>query len=200
MSVIAVVGGVVLYFGLRRFIDLHAVVRLPGWLKSGGRDFFQALVKTGLATSSNVTGALQSGRLQNYLLLLVLMAAAAGALALPAAGRRLGDGPAAPGRRQCRRVGGLDRHHPGHLRHHGPAPPAPHGPAAAGRRGPDGVHGVRLVLGARPGTDATAGGTGDRGADDAGAAVAAGQQPAGRSAAPGSAGATASSPAASAWA
>ena len=78
MSVVAVAGGVALYFGLRRFIDLHAVVRLPGWLKSGGRDFFQALVKTGLAASSKLTGALQSGRLQNYLLLLVLMAAAAG--------------------------------------------------------------------------------------------------------------------------
>ena len=79
MSSVAVLGGVALYFGLQRFVDLHRVVRLPGWIRSGGREFFSALQAGGIAAAVAATGALQSGRLQRYLALLVLMALLAGA-------------------------------------------------------------------------------------------------------------------------
>jgi multicomponent K+:H+ antiporter subunit A len=79
MSVVAVAGGVVLYFGLQRFMNLHRVVRLPGWIRAGGRDLFMALQAAGVAAAQGLTGTLQSGRLQRYLLLLVGMALLAGA-------------------------------------------------------------------------------------------------------------------------
>jgi len=78
MSTIAVAGGVALYFGLQRFVNLHRLVRLPGWIASGGRELFVALVEGGVALARALTHALQNGRLQRYLLLLVLMALAAG--------------------------------------------------------------------------------------------------------------------------
>jgi len=78
MSAVAVVGGVLLYFGLQRFIDLHRIVRLPGWINQGGRDFFMALQAVGVASARGLTGGLQNGSMQRYLLLLVLMAVAAG--------------------------------------------------------------------------------------------------------------------------
>lgn len=36
MSTVAVLGGLLLYFGLQRFINLHTLVRLPGWFAAGG--------------------------------------------------------------------------------------------------------------------------------------------------------------------
>ncbi|MBL8312890.1 MAG: monovalent cation/H+ antiporter subunit A [Rubrivivax sp.] len=89
MSAVAVAGGVLLYFGLQRFINLHALVRLPGWFAAGGRDAFLLAVAVALAASRTLTAALQSGSLQRYLTLLVCMALAAGAwpfLHGPAAG------------------------------------------------------------------------------------------------------------------
>jgi multicomponent K+:H+ antiporter subunit A len=79
MSGVAVAGGVLLYFGLHRFVDLHRVVRLPGWVNRGGRDLFLLLQAAGVAAAAGLTQALQNGRLQRYLGLLVLMALAAGA-------------------------------------------------------------------------------------------------------------------------
>ncbi len=79
MSAVAVAGGVLLYFGLHRFVDLHRVVRLPGWVNHGGRDLFLLLQTAGMAAAKALTQALQNGRLQRYLVLLVLMALAAGA-------------------------------------------------------------------------------------------------------------------------
>ena len=79
MSGIAVVTGVVLYLGLRRGLDLHRVTRLPGWMVAGGRELFALLQAHGVAAASGLVGALQNGRLQRYLLLLVLMALCAGA-------------------------------------------------------------------------------------------------------------------------
>jgi multicomponent K+:H+ antiporter subunit A len=79
MSVIAVVGGALLYFGLQRFINLHRLVHLPGGLRRGGREMFLALTELGVASARGLTQALENGRLQRYLLLLVLMALAAGA-------------------------------------------------------------------------------------------------------------------------
>jgi multicomponent K+:H+ antiporter subunit A len=79
MSVAAVVGGTLLYFGLQRFINLHRLVDLPLLWKKGGRDVFVVLQEGGLAAARGVTAALQSGSLQRYLALLVVMAIAAGA-------------------------------------------------------------------------------------------------------------------------
>ncbi|MBL8349707.1 MAG: monovalent cation/H+ antiporter subunit A [Burkholderiaceae bacterium] len=78
MSAVAVLGGVALYVGLHRFVNLHLVVRLPGWVTSGGREAFTLALEAGLAAAGALTRALQNGRLQHYLLLLVLMALAAG--------------------------------------------------------------------------------------------------------------------------
>jgi multicomponent K+:H+ antiporter subunit A len=78
MSVIAVAGGVLLYFGLQRFVNLHRVVRLPGWIKAGGREFFAALLGAGVAMAQGLTRFLQNGSLQRYLFLLLALALAAG--------------------------------------------------------------------------------------------------------------------------
>jgi multicomponent K+:H+ antiporter subunit A len=79
MSVVAVIGGTLLYFGLQRFINLHRLVDLPLLWKKGGRDLFVALQEGGLAAARGVTAALQTGSLQRYLALLVVLAIAAGA-------------------------------------------------------------------------------------------------------------------------
>lgn len=79
MSVVAVVGGTLLYFSLQRFVNLHRLVDLPLLWNRGGREAFMLLQQGGLATASGVTAALQTGSLQRYLALLVLMALAAGA-------------------------------------------------------------------------------------------------------------------------
>ena len=79
MSAIAVVAGVLLYTALMRRVNLHEITRLPGWLVAGGREFFAALQSAGVAAAGTVVARLQNGRLQNYLLLLVLMALGAGA-------------------------------------------------------------------------------------------------------------------------
>jgi multicomponent K+:H+ antiporter subunit A len=86
MSLVAVVAGVALYFGLQRFVNLHRLVHLPLWLKTGGRDVFVALLEGVFGAASALTRALQSGRLQAYLLLLVAMALAAGAWPFVAGG------------------------------------------------------------------------------------------------------------------
>jgi multicomponent K+:H+ antiporter subunit A len=69
----------VLYFGLHRFLDLHRVVRLPLWVGLGGRDVFLALGHAAVDAARAATGALQNGRLQRYLFVLVALAGAAGA-------------------------------------------------------------------------------------------------------------------------
>ena len=79
MSVVAVVGGTLLYFGLQRFINLHRLVDLPLLWKKSGRDVFVVLQEGGLAAARSVTASLQTGSLQRYLALLVVMAIAAGA-------------------------------------------------------------------------------------------------------------------------
>jgi multicomponent K+:H+ antiporter subunit A len=78
MSVVALLGGVALYFGLQRFVRLHTVTRLPGWMASGGREAFAFMLSAGSAAATAATARLQNGRLQRYLLLLVAMALAAG--------------------------------------------------------------------------------------------------------------------------
>ncbi len=90
MSVLAVAGGVLLYFGLQRFINLHQVVRLPGWVSAGGRDIFIALQTATVRAAQALTAALETGSLQRYLSLLVAVALLAGAWPF------LGAGPATP--------------------------------------------------------------------------------------------------------
>jgi multicomponent K+:H+ antiporter subunit A len=78
MSLLATVGGVLLYFGLQRRVNLHRLVRLPGWIRSGGREAFQRFTELKLATARLVTGTLETGSLQRYLFLLVAVALLAG--------------------------------------------------------------------------------------------------------------------------
>ncbi len=79
MSAVAVAAGVALYFALQHGLDLHRVTRLPGWMAAGGRELFALLQARGVTAAAALGAALQNGRLQRYLLLLVLMALAAGA-------------------------------------------------------------------------------------------------------------------------
>jgi multicomponent K+:H+ antiporter subunit A len=76
MSAIALAGGIALYFGLRRLFDLHALIHIP----RGGREVFLYLLDRVVRTAQLVTGALQNGKLQSYVFLLVLIAVAAGLL------------------------------------------------------------------------------------------------------------------------
>jgi multicomponent K+:H+ antiporter subunit A len=76
MSLIALVGGVSLYFGLQRFINLHRIVQVP----RGGREAFGFVLTKTIAAARDLTLGLQNGSLQRYLLLLVVMAVAAGLL------------------------------------------------------------------------------------------------------------------------
>jgi multicomponent K+:H+ antiporter subunit A len=90
MSAVAVAGGVALYFGLQRFVNLHRIARLPGWVRHGGRDVFMALQTAGVHAAQALTASLETGSLQRYLSLLVAMAILAGLLPF------LGDGPTTP--------------------------------------------------------------------------------------------------------
>jgi len=76
MSVIALAGGLALYFGLQRFVNLHRVVMLP----RGGREAFLLFIDRSIGAARALTLALQNGSLQWYLLMLVLVAVVAGAL------------------------------------------------------------------------------------------------------------------------
>ncbi len=76
MSVAALVAGLLLYFGLQRFINLHRIVHLP----RGGRDMFLFLIDRIVGAAIACTRAMQNGSLQRYLLLLVVLAVLAGSL------------------------------------------------------------------------------------------------------------------------
>jgi len=78
MSMTATAGGLLLYFGLQRRINLHRLVQLPGWIASGGREAFLIGLDRTVRAAQAVTGALESGKLQNYLFLLGVIAVLAG--------------------------------------------------------------------------------------------------------------------------
>ena len=80
MSAVALLGGVVLYVVLQRRVNLHTQDTVPGFPSRGGRELFAAGLERVLRAATSVTQTLQTGRLQDYLLLLVVMAVAAGAL------------------------------------------------------------------------------------------------------------------------
>lgn len=73
MSVISLVGGVALYFGLRRLLDLHAIVR-----QSLGRRIFLFNVDALFALAQRLTRRIANGSLQRSLAWLVLAAIAVG--------------------------------------------------------------------------------------------------------------------------
>ncbi|GMV57304.1 MAG: Na(+)/H(+) antiporter subunit A [Betaproteobacteria bacterium] len=75
MSAVALAGGLLLYFGLQKFVDLHRLIHWP----RGGREVFVFLIERVVRAADALTAALVNGSLQRYLLLLVLLALAAGA-------------------------------------------------------------------------------------------------------------------------
>jgi multicomponent K+:H+ antiporter subunit A len=78
MSAIALAGGIALYVGLQRFINLHKLIHLPIGPKQGGRDLFVWKIGALARGASALTARLENGSLQRYLLLLILTALAAG--------------------------------------------------------------------------------------------------------------------------
>ncbi len=80
MSTIALASGTALYFGLQRQGNLHRLDHVPATPRRGGRDLFMSALAHGAGQAMRLTGGLQTGRLQRYLLLLVIVAVAAGAL------------------------------------------------------------------------------------------------------------------------
>jgi len=73
MSMVGTVGGLILYFGLRRLLDLHAVVT-----RSQGRQLFHWQLDALSGIALRFTTLIVDGRLQRMLLLLVLAALAIG--------------------------------------------------------------------------------------------------------------------------
>jgi multicomponent K+:H+ antiporter subunit A len=93
MSLIALSGGLALYFGLQRFINLHRIVQVP----RGGREAFTLVLAGTVRAARDLTLGLQNGSLQRYLLLLVAMALTAGLLPfLLGAAFRATPGPSTP--------------------------------------------------------------------------------------------------------
>lgn len=74
MSAIGVIGGVALYFGLRKLINLHAVTNV-----STGRNVFHAQLDAVSALAMRLTNGIANGSLQRMLLGLVLVAIAVAA-------------------------------------------------------------------------------------------------------------------------
>ena len=69
MSLLGLIGGIVLYFGLRRLLDLHAIVR-----ESLGRRIFRINVERLFALADRFTRAIANGSVQRSLFLLVFSA------------------------------------------------------------------------------------------------------------------------------
>ncbi|KAA2285033.1 monovalent cation/H+ antiporter subunit A [Arenimonas fontis] len=77
MSLAGIVGGICLYFGLRRLLDLHAVVT-----RSLGRHLFMVNIEALFRLARRFTHTLANGSMQRSLLWLVLAAVAAAAAPL----------------------------------------------------------------------------------------------------------------------
>ncbi len=74
MSAIALAGGVALYFVLQKKFNLHTVTKLP----VDARLMFDVFIENLAVIAGFVTRSTQNGSLQRYLLLIVIMAIAAG--------------------------------------------------------------------------------------------------------------------------
>ena len=81
MSLLGLVGGVALYFGLNRLLDLHAIVR-----ESFGRRVFQLNVERLFALGDRFTRAIANGSVQRSLFLLVFVALVLGLAPMAASG------------------------------------------------------------------------------------------------------------------
>ncbi|MBL8342781.1 MAG: monovalent cation/H+ antiporter subunit A [Rubrivivax sp.] len=90
MSAIALAAGASIYFALQRGVNLHRLEHVPAAPRKGGRDLFMDALRRGLGQATRTTGGLQSGRLANYLWLLVAMAVLAGALPFLRGGTQAG--------------------------------------------------------------------------------------------------------------
>src|SRR5690606_29481034 len=77
MSLAGIAGGVLLYFGLRRLLDLHAVVT-----RSFGRRLYVINIEAMFRLARRFTYALANGSMQRSLLWLLLVAIAAAAVPL----------------------------------------------------------------------------------------------------------------------
>jgi multicomponent K+:H+ antiporter subunit A len=91
LSAVGLAGGIALYFGLQRGVNLHRIER-----HSIGPRAFEAALRGLLALSRRVTRALENGSLQRYLLLLVLAALVLGAAPLLEGGPGAGSAASTP--------------------------------------------------------------------------------------------------------
>ena len=89
MSVVALGGGIALYVGLHRWLNLHTVER-----GRGGKELFEAALERLVRLAHAVTAGIPRGGLQRFLRLLVLAALAAAAW--PFLERGYSTGPASP--------------------------------------------------------------------------------------------------------
>jgi multicomponent K+:H+ antiporter subunit A len=80
MSAVALVLGTAIYFGLERRVNLHKLDKVPAVSSIGGRELFTTALRRVTDRATKLSAALQTGSLQNYLLLLVVVATLAGAL------------------------------------------------------------------------------------------------------------------------
>ncbi len=80
MSAAAVMLGCALYAVLHQRVNLHRLDRVPASPRQGGRELFLGLQRRGVRRADRTTARLETGHLQRYLMVLVLMAVAAGAL------------------------------------------------------------------------------------------------------------------------
>jgi multicomponent K+:H+ antiporter subunit A len=90
MSAIALGLGAALYFGLQRRVNLHRLDHVPATPRKSGRAIFASTQQRGLGRASRATAQLQSGHLQRYLAVLLLMALLAGALPFLGTGEQAG--------------------------------------------------------------------------------------------------------------
>jgi multicomponent K+:H+ antiporter subunit A len=82
MSLIALAGGVALYWAMHRGLNLHGLNPFP----LGGKVIFQRLLAALIESAHRLTATLQNGSLQRYLLLFSLAVLGAGALPFLTAG------------------------------------------------------------------------------------------------------------------